>query len=701
MKFLTWNVNGIRTLTQYHPYCDDLHKNYKEILDYLGADIICLQETKISRSKLDTDIALVPGYDSYWSFHRTKSGYSGVVIYIKDHIKLLGAEEGISGVLSGYIPAPALSVTNRSFEVDDPVDFGGDGDVDDKHLSDSTNEMGVRRQLSFEQTVAETMTKFPELDNEGRGLILDFGFFVLFNLYCPNETDDQRRPFKMAYYHLLEARVRDLIARGKEVIVMGDMNVIPTELDHCDPERWKKECGESEFGNTAPRRWFNAFLATQGGPLTDLYRVFHKDEKGAFTCWNTKINARPSNYGTRLDYILVTEKLLPWFSSCDRQPQIVGSDHCPVVAEMAAELVLDKEEEQSLTQEGQESSLQQLAPVKERKRVLQDILDSYGGTTDHPLAARFFDEFSGKQQKLSAFFKKPASSTTGSLTTGTLTAGAKSTTTTTSSVPSFLDNKRPAGSQTDEEDSNAPRKKPFFASPSTTPTLPSTPPSPGPGSQTRTSTPDSIPKPIIRSTAKPGSAATTKKSSTTAAKPSGQQTMLSFFGAPTNKPVKEVTSNSYKSPEQQQQDSGKVDGASQQSEPSPTAISSSLESSIGSSQEYLSLSTSTTTAVPSSSTFSPQDYADWIPGSQDVLPFSINGETTTTKWQSLFTPKSIPKCKFHNQPCTEYTVNKKGPNKGRRFFLCSLPVGPNGDRIGQSPDHRCNYFEWLNPEKRK
>lgn len=338
---------------------------------------------------------------------------------------------------------------------------------------------------------------------------------------------------------------------------------------------------------------------------------------------------------------------------------------------MVAEMVLDKEEVQSMSQEGQESSLQQIAPLKEGKRVLQDILDSYGGTTDHPLAARFFDEFSGKQQKLSAFFKKPASSTTGSLTAAT-----KPTTTTTASVSSFLDNKRPSGSQTDEDDSNAPRKKPFFASLSTTPTLPSTPPSPGPGSQTRTSTPDSIPKPIIKSTAKPGSAATTKKSSTTSAKPSGQQTMLSFFGAPAKKPAKDATPNSGKLSEQPQPDSRNVNSASQQSVPSPTAISASLESSIGSSQESLSLPTSTTTAVPSSSssssTFSPQDYADWIPGSQDVLPFSINGETTTTKWQSLFTPKTIPKCKFHNQPCTEYTVNKKGPNKGRRFFLCSL-----------------------------
>lgn len=373
---------------------------------------------------------------------------------------------------------------------------------------------------------------------------------------------------------------------------------------------------------------------------------------------------RPSNYGTRLDYILVTEKLLPWFSSCDRQPQIVGSDHCPVVAEMAAELILDKDE-QAAIQESQ-SSLQQQPPPKEGKRLLKDVLNSFGGTTDHPLAARFFDEFSGKQQKLSAFFKKPASST------GTAPTAAKSATTTTSAT--FMDNKRPVGSQTDDDDS-MPRKKPLFAV-SSAPSLPSTPPSPGlgSGSQTRTSTPGSIPKPIIRSNSKPGFATATSKKSATATKPSGQQTMLSFFGTPAKK--REPSNNNLS---QQRQDSGNGNSASLNLASTPTEVSASLVS-IGSSQELLSQPTSTTAAPSLSSsssstiatTFSPQDYADWIPGSQEIMPFSINGETTTSKWQTLFTPKTIPKCKFHNQPCTEYTVNKKGPNKGRRFFLCSL-----------------------------
>jgi AP endonuclease-2 len=321
---------------------------------------------------------------------------------------------------------------------------------------------------------------------------------------------------------------------------------------------------------------------------------------------------------------------------------------------MASELLLDKDE-QTVTQEGQGSSQQQPSP-KEGKLLLQDVLDSFGGTTDHPLAARFFDEFSGKQQKLSAFFKKPASST-GTVSTATNLA-------TTATAATFLDNKRPASSQMTEDES-VPRKKLFFAT-SSAPSLPSTPPSPGPssGSQTRTSTPDNIPKPIIKSTSKPGFSTTTSKKSVTAAKLSGQQTMLSFFGTP----AKKLTpSNSNVS--QQRYDSGNDNSASQISVTQPPVASASQDS-IGSSQELLSLSSSSSSTT--AATFSPQDYADWIPGSQEVLPFSINGETTTSKWQTLFTPKTIPKCKFHNQPCTEYTVNKKGPNKGRRFFLCSL-----------------------------
>ncbi|KAG0344978.1 Class II abasic (AP) endonuclease, partial [Podila humilis] len=627
MRFMTWNVNGIRALVNYHPYCDDLHKNYNEILDYLGADIICLQETKITRSKLDSDLALVPGYNSYWSFHRTKSGYSGVVIYVKDHIKLLAAEEGISGVLSGNI-APPQPLAGSPQPISSPS-----GSV----LNDKPPVGGYPAMETDDPVV---YARLQELDNEGRGIVLDFGFFVLFNLYCPNETDETRLPFKMDYYSLLEARVRELMKEGRQVMVLGDMNVIPTELDHCDPAKWKKESNTSDFTDTPPRRWFNNLLAPQG-PLTDLYRVFHKDEQGAFTCWNTKINARPSNYGTRLDYILVTEGLVPWFKSCDRMPHIVGSDHCPVVAEMSADLVLEKPVTVSVKEvENQDHHYQQgtntSPPVKQR---LQDILDHYGGSTDHALAAKFYDEFSGKQQKLSLFFRKHIKDTA---STASFVATSEDQTT------HQKEHKRRVKTENGIDD--APRKKLFFSADQTSTQMTSPESS---ASSSASSTPLHLPLPATSTlptksdNTKPSKVSSLRMSSQgrtpskkAGGKPTGQRSVLSFF---TNPKVK-----SEPSPSDNLSVTGVVSTTHDDTIIDTSSSVSSSHSQVSSDQPIVSsqcsaLDTSSSQPSPSTEpTFSPNNFADWIPGSQDVLPFTINESSTTSKWQSLFSPRAVP-----------------------------------------------------------
>ena len=48
------------------------------------------------------------------------------------------------------------------------------------------------------------------------------------------------------------------------------------------------------------------------------------------TGWNTKISAHKTNYGVRIDYVLVTPGLLPWIKASNIQLSIKGSDHCPV-----------------------------------------------------------------------------------------------------------------------------------------------------------------------------------------------------------------------------------------------------------------------------------------------------------------------------------------------------------------------------------
>lgn len=70
MKFISWNVNGLRA-------CEG--KGFSEIFKQLDADFFCLQETKMQEGQLDLKFE---GYDSYWNYAE-KKGYSGTAIFTK------------------------------------------------------------------------------------------------------------------------------------------------------------------------------------------------------------------------------------------------------------------------------------------------------------------------------------------------------------------------------------------------------------------------------------------------------------------------------------------------------------------------------------------------------------------------------------------------------------------------------------------
>lgn len=52
-------------------------------------------------------------------------------------------------------------------------------------------------------------------------------------------------------------------------------------------------------------------------------------------------------------------------------------------------------------------------------------------------------------------------------------------------------------------------------------------------------------------------------------------------------------------------------------------------------------------------------------------------------------PRTIPRCTVHGLPCVRHQVQKEGKNKGRFFYVCSLPIGFRND-----PKAKCNYFQW-------
>ena len=70
MKFISWNVNGLRAI---------VGKGFADAFTQLDADFFCLQETKMQEGQLDLNFE---GYNSYWNY-ADKKGYSGTAIYTK------------------------------------------------------------------------------------------------------------------------------------------------------------------------------------------------------------------------------------------------------------------------------------------------------------------------------------------------------------------------------------------------------------------------------------------------------------------------------------------------------------------------------------------------------------------------------------------------------------------------------------------
>ena len=226
-------------------------------------------------------------------------GYSGVAVYTRNAVcSPLRAEEGISGILS----PPNSSISYRDLSADEQI--GGYPDSD---------------QLAF---IEKLDVDLPTLDSEGRCVLLEFPAFVLIGVYCPANRDESRDDFRHGFLNLMNVRVRNLVAMGKRVILMGDINISKEKLDTANAESAMRKCGltEVEYFSMPARRMLNQLLVDGkvygerdcDAVMFDVCRSFHPYRYGMYTCWETKVNARPSNCGARIDYVLATLEIKDW-----------------------------------------------------------------------------------------------------------------------------------------------------------------------------------------------------------------------------------------------------------------------------------------------------------------------------------------------------------------------------------------------------
>ena len=170
------------------------------------------------------------------------------------------------------------------------------------------------------------------LDSEGRCVILEFPAFVLFGVYSPANRDETRDDFRLGFLDVLDARIRNITAMGKRVVLAGDLNISRDEIDSANAEASMRKQGLTglEFVSTPARRMFNHLLESgkvfgekdegrENPVLWDICRAFHPRRKGMFTCWEQKVNARPGNCGSRIDYVLCSPAMKDWFSDSNIQ----------------------------------------------------------------------------------------------------------------------------------------------------------------------------------------------------------------------------------------------------------------------------------------------------------------------------------------------------------------------------------------------
>ncbi len=152
-------------------------------------------------------------------------------------------------------------------------------------------------------------------------------------LYLPNgnPAPGPKFDYKLKWFERLTIHASELIATKKPVVLTGDFNVMPTELDVYKPERWLKDA----LFRPEVRSAFHQLVA-QG--WTDAIRKFYPDEV-IYTFWDYFRKAYDRNAGLRIDHFLLSPQLEKQLTAAGVDRDVRGweksSDHAPVWIELA------------------------------------------------------------------------------------------------------------------------------------------------------------------------------------------------------------------------------------------------------------------------------------------------------------------------------------------------------------------------------
>jgi len=162
-----------------------------------------------------------------------------------------------------------------------------------------------------------------EHDHEGRVITMEMPRFFLVCCYTPNSQDGLKRlDYRMrweddfrAYLHRLDQQ--------KPVILCGDLNVAHEEIDIKNPKTNRRNAGFTD----EEREKFSLLLQENG--FRDTFRTLYPDQV-TYSWWSYRFQARQKNAGWRIDYFVVSDRLMADVADAKIHTGIMGSDHCPV-----------------------------------------------------------------------------------------------------------------------------------------------------------------------------------------------------------------------------------------------------------------------------------------------------------------------------------------------------------------------------------
>ncbi|BBA92255.1 exodeoxyribonuclease III [Streptococcus ruminantium] len=273
MKLISWNIDSLNAaLTAESPRAM-LSRAVIDTLVAEDADIIAIQETKLSdkgptKKHLEILESYFPDYKNTWrsSVEPARKGYAGTLFLYKNHLT--------------------------------PV-------------------------ISFPEIGAPST-----MDAEGRIITLEFDHFYVTQVYTPNAGDGLKRLADRQIWDACYADYLSQLDSQKPVLATGDYNVAHKEIDLANPASNRQSPGFTD----EERQGFTNLLAKG---FTDTFRFLHGDIPSAYTWWAQRSRtSKINNTGWRIDYWLVSNRIADKVTKSAMIDSGARQDHTPIVMEI-------------------------------------------------------------------------------------------------------------------------------------------------------------------------------------------------------------------------------------------------------------------------------------------------------------------------------------------------------------------------------